>query len=63
METPMSDHGLPPAVLAALTGATYECPDCDNDIEIRLDTHGVVHLIIRHDTTCPWLAAKEGNRR
>lgn len=48
---------VPPAL------ATYECPDCDNDIEIRLDTHGVVHLIIRHDTTCPWLAAKEGNRR
>lgn len=58
----MSDHDLPPAVLAALTGATYECPDCDNDVELRYQG-GVAHLTVRHDDTCPWLAATERNHQ
>lgn len=39
--------------------AAYECPDCDNDLEIWLDALGVFHLNVLHDDTCPLLAAQQ----
>lgn len=33
--------------------AAYECPDCDADTRLTQDEHGIWHLTIRHDTTCP----------
>jgi hypothetical protein len=44
-------------VLDQLAG--YECPDCDNDVEVWLDTLGVFHLNVLHDDTCPSLAARQ----
>lgn len=43
-----------PDVLAALD---FHCPDCNSDIERWIDSHGIHRVAIRHDDTCPWLAA------
>ncbi len=51
----------PPAVAAY--ASSYECPDCDADSELSVDDLGIWHLTIRHDSTCPWLAAYERTTR
>lgn len=43
---------LPPV----LRNIDYRCPDCDNDVRIRQDEHGIWRLQVLHDDTCPWLA-------
>jgi hypothetical protein len=54
-------RGISPQLLDEL--ATYECPDCGNDVEIWLDTLGMLHLNVLHDDTCPSLAARRKERQ
>lgn len=39
--------------LAHAIAAAYTCPDCSADVELVPDDHGVHHLLVRHDDTCP----------
>lgn len=46
----------PPAAIAAYAAA-YACGHCDSDTAPpRLDEHGMWHVDIAHDPTCPVLA-------
>ena len=31
------------------------CSDCDAEIKVVTEA-GLVHVVVEHDTTCPWLA-------
>lgn len=33
--------------------ASYKCPDCNADTSLSQDGHGIWHLDIAHDDTCP----------
>jgi hypothetical protein len=44
---------IPPPFRDSLEILDYRCPDCDSDIRLRQDEHGVWRLDILHDDTCP----------
>ena len=46
-----------PDYLAAIVRRTPPCPDCCADAELWTDEHGLHHMEIRHDDTCPVLRA------
>lgn len=35
------------------------CPDCNSIVEMEPLTHRINRGVVRHDETCPWLAAFE----
>jgi len=47
--------GIPEAAITY--AATYQCPDCNCQTELHV-TAGVPVLDVRHDPTCPALAAR-----
>jgi hypothetical protein len=42
----------------------YSCPDCISEAaEPVCDEHGIWHVEVRHDPTCPWLNDQTGELR
>lgn len=35
----------------------FECGDCSNDVVLH-HVDGTTHVVLLHDSTCPWLAAQ-----
>lgn len=48
------------SALAAALG--YQCPDCTSEVALIAHAPGVTHIQVRHDSTCPWLAARADDR-
>lgn len=44
-----------PDAHAVAVGKAYRCPTCDADTRLVVDEHGVHHLHVFHDDTCPRL--------
>ncbi|GAA1850064.1 hypothetical protein ACFQZV_07275 [Microbacterium koreense] len=40
----------------------YQCPDCASSTRLQVDEHGVTHLHVFHDDTCPWLTSRGGTK-
>jgi hypothetical protein len=47
--------------LVAVALAAARCPDCDADVNLRSQDGGVIEVDVRHDPTCPRLAAMEAS--
>lgn len=45
--------GLDPRVVEY--ARSYKCPDCDSTQSVEVDEHGIHHLHVYHDDTCPRL--------
>lgn len=53
----------PPAAIAAYA-ARYQCFDCDSTVRRpRRDGHGLWHVAIQHDPTCPLLLGRVSRYR
>lgn len=44
-----------PDAHAVAIAKAYRCPDCDADTRLEVDEHGLHHLHVLHDDTCPRL--------
>ncbi|MCV7150527.1 hypothetical protein [Mycolicibacterium pyrenivorans] len=51
-------HGRPSLTPAEIQRVAA-CPDCGSEVESIQVEPGVYEVLVRHDDSCPWLAAFE----